>query len=297
MGIVKLNIKNFLAISDVEIRPGKVNQVHGKNNQGKTTVLKALEFAYKGSTDGSLVRLGSDHAEVIVELDDMVIRRRLSPSGDQKVEVVREGFKSEKPQTFSEYPFDGLSFNPLEILDPKLRTQFILKALNLRITREQLSGATGIPATELPPLDFERENALVVIDQAHKYFYQRRAEANRVAGEKKVRWETYAKDLPPERPAPRGRDEIQAELDQLKSKRDESKRYWEKVEAEERASQMAVSKVSRYEAELAKIQKELDDLRAEYEKRTASDGAPPKWPVRTDRRERRGSARSIQRTD
>lgn len=267
MSVVKLSIKNFLSIADVEIQPGKLNQIYGANNQGKTTVLKALEFAFKGSTDGSMVKHGNEQAEVVVELDDMVIKRKLSSKGDQKVEVSRGGFKADKPQAFLNGLFDGMSFNPLEILDPKSRKQFILKALNLKMTKEELSSVSGVAAEELPPVDFE--NTLTAIDQVHKYFYARRAEANKTAAEKKRRWETYAKDLPPDREPPKTRQEINEKASSLNASLVAQEKALSEIEAQERAQRASKEKVERYAAELVKIQSEIDSLQAEYGRRHA----------------------------
>lgn len=269
MSVVKLSIKNFLSISDVEIQPGKLNQIYGANNQGKTTVLKALEFAFKGSTDGSMVKHGNEQAEVVVELDDMVIKRRLSAEGEQKVEVSRGGFKADKPQSFLNGLFDGMSFNPLEILDPKMRTQFILKALNLKMTKEEVSEISGVSAEELPPVDFDKENTLTAIDQVHKYFYARRAEANKTTAEKRRRWETYAKDLPPETAAPKTRQEINEKASSLNAILVEREKAMSEIEAQERAQKASRDKAERYAAELVKIQAEIDSLQAEYERRHA----------------------------
>lgn len=270
MSVVKLTIKNFLSVQDVEINPGKVNQIVGKNNQGKTTILKALEFAFKGSTDGSLVKHGEDSAEVIVELDnEMTIKRRINSNGKQSVAVTKGGFKADSPQSFLASLFDGMSFNPLEILNPKTRNEFILKALNLHLTRDELAEITSIPAAELPPLDYEKENALVIIEQAYKYFYQRRAEANRVVSEKKTRWETYKADLPEDIEPPKSRNQIQAEVEQLKSEKAGAEKIKAEIEREHQEVASVNKKLVLYDGELQKINQEIEMLKANYEKSLA----------------------------
>lgn len=266
MSVVKLTIKNFLSVQDVEINPGKVNQIVGKNNQGKTTILKALEFAFKGSTDGSLVKHGEDSAEVIVELDnEMTIRRRINSSGKQSVAVTKGGFKADSPQSFLASLFDGMSFNPLEILNTKTRSAFILKALNLHLTIDELAEITGIESKEFPPLDYEKENALVIIEQAYKYFYQRRAEANRLFSEKKTRWETYKADLPEDINPPKSRNQIQAEVEQLKSEKAVAETIKAEIEREHQEVANINKKCVLYEEELQKINREIEALKASYE--------------------------------
>lgn len=196
MQILSLRIKNFLSIADVEIRPGQVTQIVGKNKQGKTTILKAVEGCIRGFPDQSVVKHGEDSAEVIVELSDGTnIRRKINSEGRQSVEVKRDGAKFTAPQSVLDVLFDHSSFNPLELLDPKKRNEAILKAINIEVTKEGLAGTLGVDASMLPPLDY-KEHGLKVIEAAHKYFYQRRAEANKVALDLRNRFLTYKKDLP-----------------------------------------------------------------------------------------------------
>lgn len=185
MQITRLKIKNFLSVSDVEILPGKVTQIAGQNNSGKTTVLRAIEFALKGSTDGSQVKHGTDQAEVMIEFDDStVIHRRLKPTGTQTVSVASGDKKLEKPQQFLNQLFTTSTFNPLSLLDPDLRTEALLKCIPIQVTESVLSRVVGDGAPiPLPPLDYS-QHGLKVADQAHRYFYQRRYEANKIAKDK-----------------------------------------------------------------------------------------------------------------
>lgn len=203
MQLLRLKIKNFMSISDVEIQPGAVNQVVGNNNNGKTTILKALDFAINGSSDGKLVKFGEDSAEVIVELSDNThIRRRINQDGRQSVSVKNgEGFNAPSPQNYLEALFDQSSFNPLELLEPKRRAEAILKALDVKVTPERLAEELSVPVKNLPPIDF-KQHGLQVLEQVRKYYFQRRAEANKDVADKKHRWETYKNDLPEDIEAP-----------------------------------------------------------------------------------------------
>ena len=193
---MEIGIKNFLSIADVEIKAGKINQVFGKNNQGKTSIIKAIEFAFKGSTDPDLIRSGEESAEVVLELkDNMVISRKLNSAGKQTLSVTKAGMKAQGPQSYLSQLFEGISFNPLEILDPKSRNQFIIKALDLKITKEELSELSGISLEELPELKWEAEDALSLIEQAYNYYYLKRGEANKKAKMSKSRFDTYAEDV------------------------------------------------------------------------------------------------------
>lgn len=208
MKIVRLQIKNFLSISDAEIRPGQVTQIVGANNQGKTTVLRALEVAMQGSSDGSLVKRGEDQAEIIVEFDnEMVVRRRIKAAGSQSLEVRKGEFKADAPQGLLDSLLSAGAFNPLELLDPKRRAEILLRAVEVKLTEEDLKAAVG-PAcpVPLPPLDYS-QHGLKVADQAYRYFYQRRAEANKVAKERHDFARVKEAELPPRVAAVQGPSE------------------------------------------------------------------------------------------
>jgi DNA repair ATPase RecN len=261
MQINLLKIRNFLSLGDVEIRPGKVTQIVGDNNQGKTSILKAISFAVDGSNDPSLVKLGEDSTEVLLELsDNTIIRRRLNSQGRQSVDVQRDGMKATSPQALLGALFDQSSFNPLDLLSAKERTEAILKSIDIPMTPALLAAEIGIPEADLPPLNYQ-EHGLKVLDAAHRYFYQRRAEANKTAAEKKQRWETYHKDLPTAKPAPPlTRAEIQVE----KNERNEMIRHEEQklrdIDRMHEAAAAGQDKVKKYVAAAAKIDEEVHEL-------------------------------------
>lgn len=241
MHIVRLQIKNFLSISDAEIRPGQVNQIVGANNQGKTTVLRAIETAIRGSSDGSLVKRGETEAEIVVEFDNNThVRRRIYADGTQDVAVKKDDFKAGAPQSVLNGLFDQTAFNPLDLLDPKRRTEALLKSIDLRVTEETIAAAVGADCpVPIPPLDYSL-HGLRVAEQAHRYFYQRRAEVNKDAKAKSERYRVAASELPtpPEMPTDlRSEAEIRATIE--KARADIAEENSKGAVAEERKSALA----------------------------------------------------------
>lgn len=267
MNVVSLKIKNFLCISDVEIKPGQVNHIVGKNNQGKSSILKALKFAISGSADGNLVKHGEDAAEVIVELSDSTqIRRRINSKGRQSVDVKREGFKAQAPQALLEELFGSSAFNPLELLDPKKRTSAILNSIDLKVTPPQLARELGIDEAELPFLNFE-QHGLAVLDEAHKYYYQRRTEANKDMAEKKRRFETYREDMPAAPSVPfLTKDEVYAAISSAEEKLVEIDKSISEIDRLLENKNQALKKINQLSARVTEIDakiRELNTLRKE----------------------------------
>lgn len=171
----------------------------------------------KGSSDSTLVRNGEESAEVIVELaDETVIRRRLSSQGKQSVTVTKGEFLTRSPQEMLNGLFSASSFNPIALLDPKARHDAIMSSIDLKITADQLGKMLGVLPETLPPLNYDK-HGLTVLDEAYKFFYQRRAEANRDAEEKANRFRAFESDLKatPEVTLPMTREQVQAEGDRL----------------------------------------------------------------------------------
>lgn len=276
MNIVSLKIKNFLSLVDVEIKPGKVTQIVGDNGQGKTSILKALDFAVQGSNDPSLVRLGEDSAEVLVELsDNTIIRRRLNSQGRQSVDVTREGMKATSPQALLGALFDQSSFNPLELLDAKKRHDAIMKSIEIKLDAATLAGMIGVEEKDLPPLDFG-QHGLKVLEQCHKYFYQRRAEANRDAEEKKKRWQTYAADFKGADQPRFTRADINAARENAKNIITTCQAAIDRIKADHERNSKAMEKVSRYEGEKAKI---ADSIKVLEQKRDSIDSETEKQVI------------------
>lgn len=260
MKIVRLQIKNFLSISDAEIKPGAVNQIVGNNNQGKTTVLKALEVALKGSTDGSLVKHGEDQAEIIVEFENaMSVRRRLKSDGKQEVLVKKGEFKADSPQSMLNGLLTAGAFNPLDLLDPKVRSEALLKAIDIRLDQKLLADLAGDSPIPLPPVEIN-QHGLKVLDQAHKYFYMRRSEANKDAKAKQDTYRVKQAELPE---MPKVVDE-KTSSDQIKEKIVENRRLIaterDKVEGFRRAKlsyDQAVTTLADYERKKVHLEQQL----------------------------------------
>ncbi len=264
MSIVILKIKNFLSIADADIDPkGKqVVQIVGRNNEGKTSILKAIRFAIKGSAEDSLVKFDQDAAIVDVEIDDStLIKRRINSDGRQSLDVSKDGFKAKAPQSLLDTLFDQSSFNPLELLNPKARTDAILNSIDLKIDESKLKSEV---LSELPPLDYT-QHGLKVIDQCHRYFYQRRAEANKDTADKKNRFETYKADYKEPTPPFANREDIQKMIARIQDKIKATESSIQAIERRHEDAKKATDRLNKYCAELEKIDFEIESLTRAYE--------------------------------
>jgi hypothetical protein len=180
MKITKLHIVNFLKLKDVEMNPSKTNVIVGKNKQGKTSIIKALQAAFDGKLDPSAIHVGADKAEITVELDEVTIRRSLTEKGAYLDISNKDGFKMPSPQKFLDGILGSFAFNPIDFFNmkPEEQRQSLLEAVKMKITGEELVAMVPeLQGLQLPEVNYDA-HALEVVEGVCKQFYQQRTVAN-----------------------------------------------------------------------------------------------------------------------
>ena len=182
--ITKLVVRNYRGLAALTVEPSAAGTVaSGRNTAGKTSVLTALRAALAAQDIGSdAIRHGADSAEILVDLDDVSVRRAITRNGTT-LKVTQGGFEPKKPQHFLT---ELLGLSPLDPLDllllkPRERRARILEALPCTVTRAELTRwAPDLPAGFPIP---EGEHGLVTVDRLRTWYYDRRTAANATAKE------------------------------------------------------------------------------------------------------------------
>lgn len=147
--IVRLQAERFKRLTAVDISPdGAVIQIRGKNGQGKSSVLDAIEAALGGkkSLPEKPVREGEETARIVVELDGLVVRRTFDVDGTTTIKVeATDGARYSSPQTLLDELVGKLSFDPLAFVrsDPKARAETLksIAGVDTRKLELQRAGA------------------------------------------------------------------------------------------------------------------------------------------------------------
>lgn len=175
MKITKITISNFLKLRDVILDPGKVNVIIGKNKQGKTSILRAINAAFLGDTDATMITNGESKAEIILDLDEFQVKRTITGKDSYLDVSNKDGWKVPAPQKYLNNLIGKFSFNPIEFFNLKSseKREYLLQAIDIRLTKEKLSEMLG----ETVDMNLDR-HGLEVISELHKHYYGKRTLIN-----------------------------------------------------------------------------------------------------------------------
>ena len=141
--IKKISIENFGGIELLEMEFCKFNLIQGGNEQGKSTVLQAIEWAIVGGNDDYLIRNGANSCEVKLYSDNgSRIERRMSRGGTNKLFIYKNEEAIPKPQEILNRLYNSAIFSPTEMvrMKPKDLNEFVAEAISsrLKLTKEEI---------------------------------------------------------------------------------------------------------------------------------------------------------------
>lgn len=142
MKVKRITIENVGSIESLELEPGAITVLEGRNGVGKTSVLTAIEAVIAGGHDPSVIRKGAEKAVVVVDLDDgTAIRRSVTEKASNLTITTKDGDKKAAPKTYLEKLVDTAGWNPAKFLEarPAERVSMLLAALPIRADRDALA--------------------------------------------------------------------------------------------------------------------------------------------------------------
>lgn len=186
--IKRLVIKHFLGVDELDISPGTITRIEGRNESGKSSILHGIKSALGYGETAELLRQGEEEGEIVLVLDDdKTIRRRFNKDGVDTTTVKDpERGTLSSPKTVLKKLADILSTNPLQFLlaDDKTRAKYLIEAMNIRLSEKDsavLSDA-GIKTDTLPLV----EDHLGWLNSARKEVFDKRTDVRRYRGEQAV---------------------------------------------------------------------------------------------------------------
>jgi DNA repair exonuclease SbcCD ATPase subunit len=177
MKVISLRISNFAGILEADIKPGKVTVFSGKNRAGKSSILNAVRACLEGA-DPTMIHQGTARAEIVVDLEEIRVARKITTSG-QRVDVTNaDGFaRTKAPQAYLSSLLGATQFNPMEFHRSKKadRTKMLLEAIAKKVTFDDIVEITG----EIVPGIPKEGPALIMLDLVRRHYYALRAAKNK----------------------------------------------------------------------------------------------------------------------
>ena len=202
MRVSKLIIRNILGVESLELQPGAVTTITGKNGSGKTSILEAIRGVIAGGHDATLIRQGQESGEVVMVLEDGTeVRKRVGPKGSTLSAKDGEGRKLPEPKAMIERLIDSISANPVQFLTAPAarRAQYLLDVMPVTVDTAKLCEALGgdwwqdyLPAGRA---------GLDALDAVRKGIYDDRTGINRAAKELRAAAVALSQQMPPGDPA------------------------------------------------------------------------------------------------
>ncbi len=177
MNIIELKAENFKRLEAVSISPEQVNIISGKNAQGKSSVLDAIEFCLTGPSKDipRPIREGESKAKIEIDLGEITVTRVITPSGARLQVTAKDGTQMKSPQAVLDKLFSAVSFDPVRFLNMSERDQI-----------ETLLKATG-RADRIAELEREKTEA-----------YNERRAVNRLISELEAKLKDFQPGLKPD---------------------------------------------------------------------------------------------------
>ncbi|MHB8727624.1 MAG: AAA family ATPase [Sulfuricaulis sp.] len=126
MKIISLKAENIKKLVAVQIAPsGHVVKITGSNGAGKSSVMDSIWYALGGqeSIPKQAVRKGQEKATIRLDLGDLIVERRFTPSGSVLYVENADGARFKSPQAILDGLVGRLSFDPLAFMRMDRRMQ------------------------------------------------------------------------------------------------------------------------------------------------------------------------------
>jgi len=196
MRIKRLELKNWIGISEFAIDPGKVNILAGHTGSCKTSIIEGLEKAFTNkSRRTEVIRHGEDEARIFVQTDDgLEIERKVRSDKGDYLRVRKQGQTVPSTQGFLNKLISGEVFRPLEFVKKSTDDQakIILNMLEIPWSTNDIQIWFG----ELPGVNYEA-HILQVLKQIEVLYYTQRESINREVSVLKAQVSGIRDGLPP----------------------------------------------------------------------------------------------------
>ena len=155
--IIEFSAENFKRLRMVGFQPkGRVTMLTGKNDQGKSSVLDAVAYAFGGrrAAPEMPMRRGAKTMEIMLNLGKLIVRR----TGTRLEVTPAKGEKAwNTPQAMLDSIYDELAFNPQEfaLMDAEDQAEALRKLTGIDAELKRLDAANAADYAARTPINAE----------------------------------------------------------------------------------------------------------------------------------------------
>lgn len=178
MKIKRIEVKNFIGLSELAFSPGKINILTGHKGSGKTSLIEALEAAFTNKKRRTeVVRHGENEATIFIQTDNnLEVDRRIRTDRSDYLKIKKPGESVPQSETFLRKLINGDIFRPLEFVKKSAEEQakIILNMLEIPWTMDDIKTWFG----EIPEANYQA-HILQILKQIEDAYYKYRETVNR----------------------------------------------------------------------------------------------------------------------
>lgn len=198
MKVSRIEISNFIGISEFKLDLGKINIITGRKGEGKTSIIQSIQKGFTNTSERTeIIRHGEEEATIFIQTDTgLEIDRKIRAGGKA------DYFKLKKPgeaipstEKYLKQFTSGDLFKPLEFISksPAEQAKIILNLLEIPWTMEDISNWFG----EIPDSVNYEAHILQVLGQIVAHYFEQRAAINQEIVVPKAQIAGYRNELPP----------------------------------------------------------------------------------------------------
>jgi DNA repair exonuclease SbcCD ATPase subunit len=231
MKILHATIRNVLGITELEMNPGNVTVIKGRNGRGKSSAMKSIQSAIGGGA--SLAELKNIHSdekpEIVLHLEseegtEYIVKKTAKSTSVKKQVGESSAFEDVKPpQRFLDTLYDGRLYNPMVFLtaNEKDRVDLMLDAIDLPFDMEALVESMGLDAEDVPPVG-DGVHPLAAIAFIRGVVFEKRKGVNRDERQKRASSDQLLREVPRKTDDVEGLEEKEAQLEGMVAAKAES---------------------------------------------------------------------------
>ena len=178
MFIKRIEVKNFIGLSELAFSPGKINVLTGHKGSGKTSLIEAIEAAFTNNKRRTeIVRHGENEATVFVQTDSgLEVDRKIRTEKSDYLKIRKPGETVPQSESFLRKLINGDIFRPLEFVKkkPEEQAKIILNMLEIPWTMDDIKNWFG----EVPEANYQA-HILQILKQIEDAYYKHRETVNR----------------------------------------------------------------------------------------------------------------------